>query len=110
MKQIKAILVKPAKEPEVVYIDDAVSGLQKAVGGYFEFVSTNFDNVAIICNEEGKLQRLPENRILRNIYGNYDVIVGNFLIVGINGEDLCDLDDHQIPYLIEVFSNVICEV
>lgn len=48
--------------------------------------------MALICNDEGKIFRLPFNREI-----DYDVICGNFIIVGDNGsgEDL-SLTDEQI--------------
>lgn len=56
--------------------------MQDVVGGYIEARYPFSDYVALICNEEGKINGLPYNRALfeegtRNIY---DVIAGTFFI------------------------------
>ena len=39
--------------------------------------------VAIVCNEEGKMNGLPLNRALRNDNGEiYDIVAGTFLVTG----------------------------
>ena len=43
----------------------------------------------LICNDEGKLLRLPLNRMLED----YDVIAGNFFICGIEGDEFVSLSD-----------------
>lgn len=87
---ISALLVQPNKPPEVVEIDNNLTALQDIVGGYIEVCKPFGDNVAIICNEEGKVNCLPPNRA---IYGNEscnfccnnrriaDVIHGDFILV-----------------------------
>ena len=50
------------------------------------------DPVAIVCNDEGKLLGLPMNRALRDEHGQtYDVVAGNFLVVGLGEEDFASL-------------------
>ena len=45
-----------------------------------------------VCNEEGKLLGLPLNRALFDDDGHiYDIVSGNFLIVGLGEEDFTDL-------------------
>lgn len=45
-----------------------------------------------ICNEEGKLMGLPLNRALFDDDGHiYDIVSGNFLIVGLGEENFTDL-------------------
>ena len=45
-----------------------------------------------VCNEEGKLMGLPLNRALFDDDGHiYDIVSGNFLIVGLGEEDFTDL-------------------
>ena len=48
--------------------------------------------MAIVCNDEGKLLGLPMNRALRDEHGQtYDVLTGNFLVVGLGKEDFASL-------------------
>ena len=40
------------------------------------------DPIALVCNEEGKLEGLPLNRALRDEDGDiYDVVAGTFMVV-----------------------------
>lgn len=79
-KTIKVIMVEPMKEPYSVEVENNLEELQKAVGGYIETVYLE-DDVVLVCNEEGKLNRLPGNRSLGN-----DIIAGTFLVAGSNDE------------------------
>ena len=45
-----------------------------------------------VCNDEGKLMGLPLNRALFDDDGHvYDIVSGNFLIVGLGEENFTDL-------------------
>lgn len=97
IETMKVLVVEPEKEPYVKEINSDLSSLQKEVGGYIEAVYPFEDPVAIICNEEGKLDGLPLNRALRDEDGHvYDIIAGTFLIAGLSEDNFCSLDDAQI--------------
>lgn len=66
-----------------------ISGLsKKEVGGYIEEIAPFPDPVAIICNEEGKIDGLPLNRAIKDEDGDIvDVIAGTFLVVGCNPDE-----------------------
>ena len=66
IETMKVLVVEPEKEPYVKEISSGLSSLQKEVGGFIEAVYPFEDPVAIICNEEGKLEGLPLNRALRD--------------------------------------------
>ena len=51
--------------------------LQKAVGGYIEYVATPFQDTKVIANEEGLLHKLPPNIIATGICQK--VIVGDVI-------------------------------
>ena len=63
-EKISVILVEPNKYPEVVEIEDTLEAMQKIVGGCIEQYMPFDDEVAIICNDEGKLNGLPLNRAI----------------------------------------------
>ena len=63
-EKISVVLVEPNKYPEVVEIEDTLEAMQKIVGGYIEQYMPFDDEVAIICNDEGKLNGLPLNRAI----------------------------------------------
>lgn len=99
---IVALLVAPGKEPKQVCFENTLENLQGFVGGWIESVSPFNDNVAIICNEEGKLDGLPLNRTISTDCF-HDIIAGNFLVVGIGEEDFCSLTEKQIDRYKEMF-------
>lgn len=77
--KIKVILCKPDERAEVVEIDDNLEVMQETVGGLIQEFMPWEDEVAIICNEEGKLTGLPLNRGIRDENGHLlDVMAGDF--------------------------------
>ena len=110
MTQIKSIILEPEKDARIEMIDSSLEGLQKLVGGYieiiypFEFEKFPLNQVAIICNENGKIERLPLNRALYDEDGNlYDVIAGTAVIVGIDTDDFVSLNEEQEKYYFSKF-------
>ena len=67
---IAVLIVEPGKEPYVKEIDSGLESLQHEVGGYIEAIYPYEDPVALVCNEEGKLEGLPLNRALRDEDGD----------------------------------------
>ena len=81
---IKVLRIDAGDRPQVVWIDGGLRSLQKAVGGYIQALYPWTDEVAVICDDEGKLKGYPLNRVLKDAKGNvYDVLAGTFLIVGL---------------------------
>lgn len=87
-KTISVVYCKPGETAEVAEIEDDLESMQALVGGliqeYMPFHSETdprYDDVAIICNEEGKLMRLPPSRAITDEDGHVkDVIAGPFFI------------------------------
>lgn len=100
MQVIKVIIVEPEKEPYVLEIVESLKNLQHIVGGLIEYVNLE-DKVDLICNEEGKINNLPFNRIVGN-----DVIAGTFIIAGVNYKtgEITSLTKEQIKKYLESFS------
>lgn len=97
MPEIHVLLIKPYRYPERITIQPGLESLQKQVGGYIEAVRPFEDPVAIICNEEGKLQNMPLNRALYDKSGDMcGLIAGNFLVVGLGDEDFTSLSDEMM--------------
>ena len=84
---MEVIIVEPEKVARMAKIEGDLKSLQEIVGGFIEVVYPYEDPVAIICNEEGKLIGLPLNRKLED----YDIIVGTFIICGLDEEDFDSL-------------------
>ena len=86
---MKILFVEPGKEAQPAEIQGDLKEMQAIVGGQIEALYPWEDPVALICNDEGKLLRLPLNRMLED----YDVIAGNFFICGIEGDEFVSLSD-----------------
>ena len=80
-EKISVVLLEPGKYPKLVEIEDTLEAMQETVDGYIEEYMPFDDEVAIVCNEEGKVNGLPLNRA---VYGEnkaiLDVIAGKFFI------------------------------
>lgn len=80
-EKISVLLVEPNKYPKMIEIEDTLEAMQALVGGDIEEYMPFDDEVAIICNEEGKVNGLPLNRA---VYADdkemADIIAGEFFI------------------------------
>lgn len=104
---LTALCIKPQRPPEEVRVNDDLVTLQGLVQGPIEVISPFADDVVIICNEEGKLEQLPYNRVLSDERGNIqDVIVGNFLIVGIHDGEFTSLNKDMLNKYSKKFENI----
>ena len=80
--------VEPEKAPERVEISGDLESMQQIVGGSVQAIYPFEEPIALICNEEGKLNGLPLNRALRDEDGKiYDVIAGTFFLCGAPPEE-----------------------
>lgn len=80
-ERIKIVYVKYKAEPRVIDIDNNLDSMQALVGGNIEEIMPYRDEVALVCNEEGKLLALPLNRAVFDDIGNLiDIIAGDFFI------------------------------
>ena len=85
-KIIEGLIIEPNQFPRRLKIDNELSALQKAVKGYIECIDLP-NGATLICNEEGKINDEPLNRILYDEYGEKtDVIAGTFIAVGFNDD------------------------
>lgn len=80
--KISVLLVEPNKYPKMIEIDDTLEVMQTVVGGDIEEYMPFEDEVAIICNEEGKITGMAPNRAVyeENSREMLDIICGKFFI------------------------------
>ena len=81
---INVLIKKPGLPPHFATVRNELPYLQAAVGGYIECLKL-FEDVVIICNEEGRLMHLPHNCKLCDVD-----FVGTILICGVDGEEFTD--------------------
>ena len=89
---MKAISIPVEGEAQVIEIDNELTALQKAVGGYIETVTIASD-ACLICDEEGVLKGKPLNA-QASLLGC--PIVGDVLVVGVDEDDFTDVPEPMI--------------
>ena len=82
--KIRVLSKRPGQPPRSVWVTNSLKNLQTAVG-QIEVVRLSTD-AAIICNEEGLIYGLPYNCTIAGAS-----LVGDILVVGVDGEEFCDL-------------------
>ena len=109
MSDMNVLLVQPESYPKAVTIGSDLESLQAAVGGSIEVVYPFEYNVGLIMNEEGKIEGLPLNRALRDDQGElYDIIAGDFLVVGLTEDDFGSLSPEQMDKFEKLFHQPEC--
>ena len=102
---MKVLKVEPYQLPEVKEIDSGLTSLQHEVQGWIEATYPFEDPVAIICNEEGKLNGMEYNRAIRDENGEVrEIIAGPFLIVGLGEEDFTSLSEDMVQKYKRLFT------
>lgn len=78
---MKVLVVRPDENPVVEEISGTLEEMQNIVGGWIQHIMPWADDVAIVCNEEGKMINLPLNRFVITDEGKLiDYIAGTFFI------------------------------
>ena len=107
---MKILVVEPGELPKVKEIDGNLESMQKIVGGYIEAIYPFDDPIALVCNEEGKINGLPPNRILVDKDGNVlDIICGTFFLCETSSDtdEFEGLNGEQIERYVEQLSDVV---
>lgn len=101
---MNVLLVKPFMYPQTVQIGCELEDLQKAVGGDIEATYPFNEPVALVMHDEGKLVGKDLNRALRDDDGDiYDIVAGDFLVVGLGEDDFCSLSPELMKQFEEHF-------
>ena len=99
-------MVEPGKEARVMTMNDSLEAMQDAVGGLIEEYMPFEDEVALICNDEGKMLGMPPSRSIRSDDGQVvDVIAGPFFIAyaPIESEKFLSMPDELRDKYLEKF-------
>ena len=104
--KIRIIRVRPEKEPDVVFIDNTLEGLQTVVGGYVEQIPPGLmliplpaalaiPGLMLLADEDGLAKRLPHNRF----------VLGTFIFTKHDGEgNNISLSDEDLDKLREALN------
>ena len=104
---MKVIIVKPFTQPYTEEIKGDLKSMQAVVGGYIQAIYPFDDEVALVCNEEGKINGLMPNRYLLNRNnGILDFICGDFFLcyAPCDSENFESMPDNLIDKYIAKFS------
>ena len=94
----------PGKAAQVMKITGGLEGMQQFVGGYIEAVYPFSDPVAIVCNEEGKLNQMELNRALYTEDGEmFDIVAGPMFVCGLGEEDFASLQGELLEKYLDKF-------
>ena len=103
--RIKVLVVEPNKASYEKEIEDGLASLQNEVGGMIQAIYPFEEEVAIICNDEGKLEGLPLNRALRDQNEEvYDILVGTFLVAGLTEDSFGSLSEEHMKKFSEYYA------
>ena len=98
-RNITVVLLQPGKLAKVTEINSSLASLQAAVGGgLIEAVYPFEEEVAIVCNEEGKINGMPLNRALyadSSKQEMIDILAGPCFICSCKGSSFGSLNEEQ---------------
>lgn len=113
---MKVIMVETGRTAQIVEIGKGLKSMQNAVGGNIEAIYPFEDEVALVCNEEGKFNGSRKNRVLLykdlspNLFNPnkakiFDTIYGDFFICGAptDSEEFESLTEEQIATYYRLF-------
>lgn len=81
-----------------ITIENKLEALQEAVRGYIETITLIPDKAVMIVNEEGRILGMAANHAASTIAGG--LIVGPAIVVGVDGEDFCDVPEDVVQRII----------
>lgn len=103
---MQVVLCEPRKIVIVTKIENKLKTMQNIVGGLIQVIYPFDDNVALVCNDDGKINNLPYNRRLLDRKGNLlDIIAGTLFICSFDEEgNFTSLTDEQAEKYKNIFS------
>lgn len=102
-QKINVLICEPMSAPYMKEIDSSLESLQATVGGLIQAIYPFEDQVALVCNEEGKIDGLTLNRAVYGDNGEIlDIIAGTFFITGLAEDRFGSLS----PELAEKYSSL----
>ena len=100
------LAAQPGEKPVTQELEGTLKSMQDFVGGTIQAIYPFEDAVAIVCNDEGKLNGMKYNRALRNEAGDVmDILCGPFFICGLSEEDFTSLTEEQLEIYHKVFEH-----
>lgn len=82
---MKVFFKEPGKKLRQMQVPNQLHALQQLIGGYIETV-TLFEDMTILCDEEGRLKNLPYNCEVCGV-----TFHGPIMFAGVKGDELADV-------------------
>lgn len=95
MEKIKVVICENDKLARIEEIDADLKTYQDIVDGYIDAFYPFNDSVAVICNDEGKINGMKPNRAIYRNGKMVDVVFGTFFITGLTEDNFGSLTDEQ---------------
>lgn len=94
---MKVVIKEPQKEAKIIEIEDDLKTYKEIIGCSIIDIVPLPDNqdIAIIVDDEGALKNKEPN-----FWRDIEVIFGTAIFAGVDGENLTDLSEKQINYLL----------
>ena len=89
---MRILVVRKDDNPVIRNVPHSLSVFQTLVGGRIEVVEPFENNVVLVCDESGRINGKPINRIIND---NMD-ICGDFFLCGHDGEGLTDFPEDMV--------------
>ncbi len=97
---MKVLIVEPEKASRAMEIDGSLKSMQELVGGTIQAIYPFKEEIALVCNDDGKLLGLPLNRALRDSATGaiYEIIAGTFFLCGapLDSDTFVSLSEEQL--------------
>lgn len=85
MSKILCLVKEPMKPIKFAAVDNELHALQDLVGGFIEVHTLN-NHIAVLCNEEGRIRRMPYCCSVDGLH-----FVGPVVFIGVEGEEFASL-------------------
>ena len=96
---MRIIVVRYNEHPVLRNVPHNLTVFQQIVGGKIEVVEPFPDNVALVCDESGRNNGKPINRVIDDSMD----ICGDFFLCGHDGEGLSDFPEDLIEWYMARF-------
>lgn len=100
-KQILVVIKRPAEDPVVEPLfDNTLEAFKKEVGGFIETVTFATD-MCLICNEEGRIHKLPYNGECFGID-----FYGTVIAAGVKGDEFASVKASCVPMILRMLGGM----
>ena len=104
--ELEVLLVEPGQYAKMTTIEAGLSSMQNIVGGNIQAAYFFEEPVAIVCNEEGKINGSELNRAVKDENGKMlDIIAGTFFVCGLGDENFISLQPEHRAKFEKMFKN-----